>query len=533
MESPLALGLDSSTQSLSALVLEIGADVGSSRILLERSVAFDSLERWGTSAGQLPRDDPRLGLAPPLAWADALDLLFAELSDAIDLGRVGALSVSGQQHGSVYLNAEAASGLAHLDPAAPLADQLLPMLAREVAPIWTDSSTTVECEEIRAALGGAQAAAALTGSDIYERFTAAQIRRYANEDGAGWQRTRHVALVSSFVTGLLAGRIAPLDWGDAAGTNLFHLRERRWSERATRATAKDLGERLPELVAPGHVVGDVAPYWSSRHGIAADARVLAGTGDNPASALGVGLLADGDALLSLGTSDTLSRLGEALPPLQGGHLFVAPTGHDLGLLCFRNGSLAREYVRDLFALDWSGFEQAVASSKPADRAVLLPWLDPEIVPRTIGSGFVYSEDFPTDDAGAHCRAVLEGQAMAMSRHSLSLRPFRKLRVTGGAAASGALMQVFADVFGCEVERFETENGAALGAALAACRALVEEAAWRHLVRAMTRPQSTWLPDQGLRRSYDEAVERQARLEGVALEHRGARHGDQLPAESER
>lgn len=61
------------------------------------------------------------------------------------------------------------------DPALPL-DQLSPSaFSLPNAPIWQDSSTTRECRDLEAAVGGAQALADLTGSRAYERFTGTQI----------------------------------------------------------------------------------------------------------------------------------------------------------------------------------------------------------------------------------------------------------------------------------------------------------------------------------------------------------------------
>jgi len=67
---------------------------------------------------------------------------------------VRAIAASGQQHGSVYLNAKAAAALAALDPARPLVDGLAGIFSRPTSPIWMDSSTTKECREMEAALGG-------------------------------------------------------------------------------------------------------------------------------------------------------------------------------------------------------------------------------------------------------------------------------------------------------------------------------------------------------------------------------------------
>src|SRR5215831_11960046 len=112
----LFLGLDSSTQSLSAVVI----DLDSRKVVHESSLNFDqTLPKYKTQNGVLPDRDPLVKHSSPLMWAEALDLLFAQMKkDGVALGDVLAISGSGQQHGSVYLNDRAAQALANL-PSAP------------------------------------------------------------------------------------------------------------------------------------------------------------------------------------------------------------------------------------------------------------------------------------------------------------------------------------------------------------------------------------------------------------------------------
>src|SRR5262249_11240340 len=138
----LYLGFDSSTQSLTALVLEVDGD--RKQIVFESAIEFDrELPEYGTVHGVLPDPDPAIAVSSPLMWADALDRMMKRLVDSdLALSRLAAISGSAQQHGSVYLSARAASGLASLDPARPLAGQIAAMLARPAAPIWMDTSTS-------------------------------------------------------------------------------------------------------------------------------------------------------------------------------------------------------------------------------------------------------------------------------------------------------------------------------------------------------------------------------------------------------
>ena len=79
---------------------------------------------------------------------------FSRLAAATDLSKVKLIAGSGQQHGSVYLDATFDARLAALDPRKASASQIAPALTRATSPIWMDTSTGAECAEITAALGG-------------------------------------------------------------------------------------------------------------------------------------------------------------------------------------------------------------------------------------------------------------------------------------------------------------------------------------------------------------------------------------------
>ena len=243
-------------------------------------------------------------------WVEALDqMLGVSRHSGLDLRRLAAISGSAQQHGSVYLNARPRR-LTTLDPAHPLVDQVAPLLSRPVAPIWMDSSTATECDEIAAAVGGEAVLLKRTGSRAFERFTGPQIRKFFRQDPAGYAATARVHLVSSFLASLLIGTHAPLDPGDGSGMNLMDLSSRQWWTPAVDATAPDLGSKLPSVAPASAVVGVLAPFWQARYGLP-PAKVITWSGDNPCSLIGVGLVREGRVAVSLGTSDTVFGLMKA------------------------------------------------------------------------------------------------------------------------------------------------------------------------------------------------------------------------------
>jgi xylulokinase len=488
------VGFDSSTQGLTAIAIEI--DGSSRRVVFQRSLNFDrSFPRYGTTNGVLPQSDPLVATSSPLMWAEALDRMMSIVAteSGIDLSRVRAISGSGQQHGSVYLNETAASVLASLDPRTPLVDQIGRTFSRPDSPIWMDSSTTSQCAAITRTVGGPQALSELTGSRAFERFTGPQIRKFFEHDPAGYARTARIHLVSSFMASLLAGADAPIEPGDGAGMNLMDIRARQWAAHALDATAPGLAAKLPALEPSWAVAGSLSPYWMKRYGFPA-ARVIAWSGDNPCSLIGTGLIREGRIAISLGTSDTLfgSMHGPKVDPSGTGHVFGSPAGDYMSLICFKNGSLARERIRDAAELDWEGFSRALRSTPAGNqKRIMLPWFDPEITPEVLRPG-VRRIGLDPEDGPANARAVVEAQMMAMANHSAWMGvTVDTVYATGGASKNRDILQVMADVFGAHVDQLEVGNSACLGAALRAWhadeRAEGRDVSWDDIVAGFVEP----------------------------------------------
>jgi len=521
--SDLFLGLDSSTQSLSAVVVDLAAR----RIVHEVSLNFDkALPGYGTQNGVLRSKDPTVVHAPPLMWVEALELLLAQLKqEGVALGDIRAVAGSGQQHGSVYWNATLPGVLANLDPKQSLKDQLANCFSRSTAPVWMDSSTTRECTEIQAALGGALALAEATGSAAFERFTGPQIRKFFKTEPDAYKATAGISLVSSFMASLLAGRVAPIDHGDGAGMNLMDIQRRQWHAKALEATAPGLEKKLPSLAEPWASVGKISPYFSQKFGLNPNAMAVVWSGDNPCSVIGTGLVEPGMVAISLGTSDTYFGTMSAChtDPRGEGHVFVSPTGDYMTLICFKNGSLAREKVKDAYGLDWKGFASALTATAPGNGGgMMLPWFEPEIVPRVLTPG-IHRLNLDATNAAANCRAVVEAQMMSMKLHSqwMGIQP-TSIRATGGGAKDREILQVMADVMDCPVHQFEVSKTAALGAALRAAHAWQKASgkplSWAQIVSGFTNTKTdgSVQPAPGAAEVYASLLPRYAAFEAKVL-----------------
>jgi xylulokinase len=497
---PQYLGLDSSTQSLSALLI----DTDTGKVVVEKSVNFgERLPQYKSPKGFLPNDDASVKHSDPLMWVDALDLLLQELRDAgVDLSKVRGISGAGQQHGSVYLS-KSLDQVGDWNTTLPLSQQVRPLLARATSPIWMDSSTSVECEEIARAVGGDPNVAAISGSRATLRFTGPQIRRFFKTCPAEWQRTAEIHLVSSFVASLLTGKSASIDMGDGAGMNLLDLGKGGWSPALLDATAPGLAQKLKPPVASTTIVGEVAGYFVKKYGFAAGTKVVAFTGDNPSSLVGMGASRPGTAVISLGTSDTVftAMTAPRTDPQGYGSVFGNPAGGFMSLAC-----------------------AIVEKTKPGNAGdMLLPFFVPEITPRVLKAAprwFGREAFVAGKDGAAAARAVVEAQALSMRLHSEWIgETMKTVLVTGGASRNQGLLRVLADVFQAVIMPLAVSNSSALGGALRAAQA-VGGSSWDDLFARFAPPDREMrvAPDPGTQSVYEEmAAQYKQRLAQVLSE----------------
>jgi sugar (pentulose or hexulose) kinase len=173
------------------------------------------------------------------------------------------------------------------------------------------------------------------------------------------------------------------------------------------------------------------------------------------------------------------------------------------LICFKNGSLAREQIKNRFGLSWDEFSEILLRTAAGNLGrIMLPYFLPEITPLVLKPKVARFGGLTPDDVQAGVRAVAEAQVMAMYLHSswTGARPQRIL-VTAGGSQSRGLLNVIAQVFGAEVHSFEVKESAALGAALRAAQccqtAKGKSVFWQELAEPFLRQDSAQVayPDQ--------------------------------------
>nr|XP_058144758.1 xylulose kinase isoform X2 [Dasypus novemcinctus] len=503
-------------------VVAVDADLN---VFYEESVRFDrDLPEFGTRGGVHIHKDGLTVTSPVLMWVQALDIVLEKMkASGFDFSQVLAVSGAGQQHGSVFWKAGASQVLTSLSPDLPLGQQLQACFSITDCPVWMDSSTTAQCRRLEAAAGGAQALSRLTGSRAYERFTGNQIAKIYQQNPEAYSNTERISLVSSFAASLFLGSYSPVDYSDGSGMNLLQIHDKVWSQVCLGACAPRLEEKLGPPVPSCAAVGAISSYYVWRYGFHPGCQVVAFTGDNPASLAGM-RLEEGDIAVSLGTSDTLFVwLREPVPALEG-HVFCNPVDpqHFLALLCFKNGSLTREKVRDESAsCSWGEFSRALRSTQMGNGGNLGFYFDVmEITPEATGRHRFNAEGhevsaFPRD---VEVRALVEGQFMAKRLHAEGLGyrvvPKTKILATGGASHNRDILQVLADVFGAPVYVMDTANSACVGSAYRAFHGLVAgtNMPFSEVVKLAPNPRLAATPAPGAAQVYEALLPKYAKLE---------------------
>ncbi|XP_021115578.1 xylulose kinase isoform X4 [Heterocephalus glaber] len=309
--------------------------------------------------------------------------------------------------------------------------------------------------------------------------------------------------------------------------NLLQIQEKVWSQACLGACAPHLEEKLGPPVPSCSVVGAISSYYIQRYGFAPGCRVVAFTGDNPASLAGM-RLEEGDIAVSLGTSDTLFLwLQEPMPALEG-HIFCNPVEPQqyMALLCFKNGSLMREKIRDESASrSWNEFSKALQSTEMGNSGNLGFYFDiMEITPEMIGYHRFNAEnhEVPAFPGDVEIRALIEGQFMAKRIHAEGLgyrvMPKTKILATGGASCNRDILQVLADVFGAPVYVIDTANSACVGSAYRAFHGLAggTDVAFSEVVKSAPNPRLAARSTPEASQVYEALLPRYANLEQKIL-----------------
>jgi xylulokinase len=467
---PLVAGVDSSTQSCTVVLRD--ADDG--RIV-------------GHGRAAHPPTTPPVSEQAPMSWWMALQ----EALSIAKAGDIAALSVDGQGHGLVALDD-------HRNVIRP-------------AKLWNDTTSSPEASELVEHLGAATWARR-TGSVPVAAFTITKLLWLKRHEPESFQRLALVLLPHDWLTFRLTGSLVT-DRGDASHTGYFSPAESAWQTDllALVDDTADWASRLPRVLGPEDMAGTLTREAAVELELSPGAAVGPGTGDNMASALGIGLQ-PGDVAVSLGTSGVVfaghtAPTADATGAVNGN---ADATGAFLPLLCTLNAAKVTDAFARLLGVDHDTMTALALAAPPTpDRPVLAAYLDGERVPNRPGaSGLLAglrSDTTREQVARAAYEGVIAGLLAGINILSrLGVRTDGRLILTGGGARSAAYRQLMADLSGRPIYTVDLEETAAAGAAIQAAAVLhsvkVAELAdvWAPTTQLAAEPR----PDPGARELLD-------------------------------
>lgn len=179
---------------------------------------------------------------------------------------IAAVGVSGQQHGSVFLD-NAGSVL-------------------RPAKLWCDTETAAEAEELSRKMGEA----------VVPAFTAPKVAWLSANEPETADKVSCVCLPHDFINMVLCGTSKPVsEAGDASGTGYWNVEKKEFDLEKAAMVDPRLSSWLPSLVAsPDAAVGAVCARAAELTGLPEGIPVAPGSGDNACAALGVGAVVPGE-----------------------------------------------------------------------------------------------------------------------------------------------------------------------------------------------------------------------------------------------
>ncbi len=439
----LFIGLDSGTQGTKGVVFS--REEG--RILAEAYTDHQLIENIGGRREQKPE-----------WWIEACSTVIGRLLKQSNVSGdlIGAIGVSGQQHGMVPLDARG--------------EVIRP------AKLWCDTETAPQCDRITANIGSRAKVVEIIGNSIAAGFTASKILWLKQHEPHRYERLATVLLPHDYINFWLTGQ-RKTEFGDASGTAYFDVKTRTWSEAILNAIDHSgrLQQCLPELIPSDSPAGSIRPEIAAQFDLNPDVLVSSGGGDNMMAAIGTGNVSPGIVTTSLGTSGTIYSYSDKPIIDPNGELaaFCSSSGGWLPLVCTMNVTVSTELTRDLLGRSLTDLNQLASSAPPgAEGILLLPYFNGERTPALPNAKAVlYGLTSTNYNAANLARSSMEGATLGL-RYGLEVLKQQGLtptevRLVGGGAKSPLWRQIVADVFNCPVVCPESAEAGAVGAALQA------------------------------------------------------------------
>lgn len=445
----------------------IGIDLGTSAT---KTVLFDEKGKIISSAScEYPLYQPHNGWAEqnPEDWYNAaVTTLKSVISESgINGERIVSLGISGQMHGLVML------------------DENCNVLRPSI--LWCDQRTGKECEELTEALGR-DMLIEITANPALTGFTASKILWVKNNEPQIFEKCRHILLPKDYLRFRLTGEFAT-EVSDASGMQLLNVPERKWSDVMINALGiKE--EYLAKVYESPEITGYINPDTAEKTALSVKTAVVGGAGDNAAAAVGMGVVTEGKAFTTIGTSGVVFAHTDKpiIDPKGRVHTFccaVPDAWHVMGVT--QGAGLSLQWFKNNFC--YEELETAKAENTDVycitdnkaknipigcDKLIYLPYLmgerTPHLDPDCRGVFFGIS----AMHTKAHfIRAIMEGVTYSLYDCLLVLKEMGisplSMLLCGGGSKSKLWKNMICDTFGIPVETSASSDAAALGVAILA------------------------------------------------------------------
>lgn len=456
------IGIDIGTSGTKSLLID-----SEGTILAESSVAYDV---------HMPK--PMWTEQDPEIWWDAVKKTVKAVvkSSKVKKGDVKAIGLSGQMHGSVFLNKKQK------------------VIRRAL--LWNDQRTVAECEEITTRAGGREALIDMVGNPALTGFTAPKLLWLRNKEPRNYDALAHLLLPKDEIRRRLTGELAT-DASDASGMLLLDVKKRNWSTKLLEKLDID-PSILAKVYESEQITGTLLPEVATELGLTTECKVVGGAGDCAAGAVGNGVVKQGIITASLGTSgvvfghsdepqyDRQGRLHTFCHAVHGKWHMMGVTLSAAGSLQWFVNQMCTELTNNKKADPYS-IINAEAEAVPAGSEGLyfLPYLAGERTPHADPFARGAFIGLTNEHGRGHmARAVMEGVTYSL-KESLSILaelnvPIKEIRVSGGGAKSTLWKQIMADSFGHKACTINAEQGPAFGVALLAA---VGDGAYKNIEEA--------------------------------------------------
>ena len=381
-------------------------------------------------------------------------------------GQITAIGLSGQMHGSVFL----------ADDQKPLRPALL----------WNDQRTAVECDQIEKAAGSRRKLINMVGNPALTGFTAPKILWVRKHEPKVYEKTKHVLLPKDYIRYCMTGEYAT-EVGDASGTLLLDVKKRAWNRKLLSLLKIDPA-LMPECFESHVVSGQLSRQGAKAMGLSPGTPVVGGSGDQPAAAVGNGIVSAGIVSATLGTSGVVFAHADkpTYDPKGRVHTMCAAVA---GKWCVFGCMLAAGGSFQWFRNHMSEVELAEARKRKCDPYELLiakaakapagceglfflPYLTGERCPYpnpNASGGWVGLT--ARHDRPAMIRSLIEGVTFGMNdalkiMDEMGIR-IRTVRVSGGGARSRMWRQLQADIYNRPAVTINAQEGSAYGVAILA------------------------------------------------------------------